>query len=99
MSPHKQLQEVMAEDISKIADIKCDGKFTTSWVKYITLMLKNGEDVYVRLRWDENDGYSIFSDAEIINEPELLALMERPEFEYILDSMTDSSLYNTAKES
>lgn len=56
----------------------------SAWVKHITMVDKDSNTVYTgRLYWDSHDGYDTAWDDAI--PPQGM----RPEFEYILDSMTE----------
>lgn len=93
MSPHKLLQEATAEEISNLFDVQMEKQQEKAWVKAITLTSKDGQKTQARLFWNDDDGYSFVVDEPV--SPELWQLVNRPEFEYVLDSMTnEDSLYN-----
>jgi hypothetical protein len=57
---------------------------TTSWVKYLELSDRTtGKEYTGRLKWDTDTGYEIIWDTQ---RPKMA---ERPEFEYILDCITE----------
>jgi hypothetical protein len=86
----------MSEDMSEVTKTELESKFmiqhtrtqVTSWVKYIVLNDGSLKGEYSgRLRWDADDGYEMFWETV----PPKMA--ERPEFEYILDSITQDREY------
>lgn len=80
--PHKIAQEVTGEELLNKYTIQSSQPKVKGWVKDIVL---DGLTRYeVRLYWNDDDGYSTIwaTDAP----PEA----DRPEFEYILDSLTEA---------
>ena len=77
--------EVTRTEILNKYMVQSTGIATTGWTKYIVLDTGATNGRYSgRLHWDSNDGYRMFWDDERIpNEA------YRPEFEYILDSITE----------
>jgi len=74
--------EVSIAEIMNKYMISSDGKFETGFSK--SIMLNDGINQYSgRLHWNSNDGYSMGWDTE--QPPEA----DRPEFEYVLDCITD----------
>ena len=62
--------------------ISSDGKMSTGFAK--SIFLNDGTNQYSgRLYWDSHDGYEMIWDKTIPPEA------DRPEFEYILDCITD----------
>ena len=95
MSPYKQLQEATAEELLSYADVRLIKKQEKGWVKAINITAKDGQTFDVRLFWNDDDGFYVSRDEPV--SAELWQIMEKPEFEYILDSLTsdeDYSLYN-----
>lgn len=83
--PHKIAQEVTGEELLSLYNIVLQSSDTKikSWVK--AFMLKSKDyDYSGRLHWDEDNGYEIFWDTNPAPQA------DRPEFEYILDSLTDA---------
>jgi hypothetical protein len=87
MTPYKQIQEATAEDILALVDVKLVKRQEKGWVKAIILTDKTGQEIPVRLFWDDDDGYRMFGDEPV--PAYLWELTNRPEFEYILDSLTN----------
>lgn len=90
MTPHKIAQEVTGEELQNRYMIQSTGPRVKSWVKEFFLntgsVRKNGE-FNGRLYWNDDDGYSIVWDTDAPPEA------DRPEFEYILDSLTRQDYY------
>ena len=81
--PHKIAQEITGEELLNKYMIQSSGPKVTSWAKDVILNTGGNTGEYTgRLRWDENDGYKMFWDDKMPPEA------DRPEFEYILDSLT-----------
>ena len=90
------MSEVIKEDTSEVTKAELESKFMiqhtrtqiTSWVKYI--VLNDGSikgEHHGRLKWDADDGY------EMLWETPPPKMAERPEFEYVLDSITQDREY------
>lgn len=76
-------QVTMQEIKDTYSVIKYD-RVESAWVKHITMVNKGSGTVYEgRLYWDSNNGYDTAWDDAI--PPQGM----RPEFEYILDSITE----------
>lgn len=74
--------EVTVKELLNKYMISCSGITSTGWAKH--LILNDGENQYSgRLYWDSHDGYECIWDGKIPPE------QERPEFEYILDCITE----------
>ena len=74
--------EVTVRELMEKYMISTDGKTSTGFSK--SIILNDGTNQYSgRLHWDSNDGYSMGWDTQ--QPPEA----DRPEFEYILDCITD----------
>jgi hypothetical protein len=74
--------EVTVSELMNKYMISSDGKMSTGFAK--SIILNDGTNKYSgRLHWDSNDGYSMYWDST--TPPEA----DRPEFEYILDCITD----------
>jgi len=87
MTPHKIAQEVTGEGLLSKYMIHSSRITPTSWVKDISFIVDGLTRYEGRLRWNENDGYEMFWDDRIPPEA------DRPEFEYILDSLTSRRYY------
>lgn len=86
--PHKIAQEVTGEELQNKYMIQSSHPVVTSWVKDVILNTGGNTGEYTgRLRWNENDGYEMFWDDKMPPEA------DRPEFEYILDSLTRQDYY------
>jgi len=88
--PHKIAQEVTGEELQNKYQISSSHPKVKSWVKTFSLDAGSGGDEKYyegRLYWNDDDGYSIFWDGAIPEEA------DRPEFEYILDSLTRQDYY------
>ncbi len=74
--------EVTVSELMGKYMISTDGKTSTGFTK--SIILNDGTNQYSgRLHWDSHDGYSMFWDGGYPPEA------DRPEFEYILDCITD----------
>jgi hypothetical protein len=80
------MAEVTREEILRKYMVLSGKKETNGWAKHIRLHT-GGKDEYVgTLYWDSNDGYRMYWDDDKIP-----AEAYRPEFEYVLDSITEGS--------
>jgi hypothetical protein len=79
--------EVTVSEMNESFDIKQRMRRETGWVKDFELV--NGARMLFggRLHWNEDEGYEIFWDGK---KPEMA---DRPEFEYVLDSILEDK-YN-----
>jgi len=87
MTPHKIAQEVTGEELQNKYMIQSSHPVVTSWVKDVMFIVDGLTRYEGRLRWDANNGYEMFWDDR--TPPEA----DRPEFEYILDSLTRQDYY------
>jgi hypothetical protein len=87
MTPHKIAQEVTGEELQNKYVIQSSFPKVTSWVKDVFFLVDGLTRYEGRLRWNENDGYEVFWDDK--TPPEA----DRPEFNYILDSLTRQDYY------
>jgi hypothetical protein len=78
--PEITIDEMVREGYQVVLEEKED----TAWEKTITITDKNNTTQQLKLYWDIQDGYSIVFDG--IGFPDLAM---RPEFEYVLDSLTE----------
>mgnify|MGYP003650908070 CR=1 FL=1 len=77
------MQEVTERELLDTYMVQSAGTKVTSWSRFITLNDGSKEEYNATLRWDENDGYWVeWYDGKP-------AMADRPEFEYILDSITN----------
>ena len=75
-------EEVSVMELLDKYMISSDGKVSTGFAK--SIILNDGTNQYSgRLYWDSHDGYEMIWDKTIPPEA------DRPEFEYILDCITD----------
>lgn len=89
MTPHKIMQEVTGEELLNKYMIQSSHPVVKSWVKQFILNTGEVDGEYTgRLYWNDDDGYSIVFDHN--TPPEA----DRPEFNYILDSLTRQDYYN-----
>lgn len=77
------MSEVTQDEILSKYDVKLNKEITTGWCKDITLTDATGKVIELRLYWSMEDGYWMLSVKNDIPE------MDRPEFEYILDCITE----------
>jgi hypothetical protein len=73
-------QDVLRKDLQ----IECYGREETAWAKTVVITYDDVE-YEVRLNWDENDGYSTYWEGATLPHARL------PEFEYVLDCITEGS--------
>lgn len=88
MTPHKIAQEVTGEELLSLYNIVSVEPKITSWVKDVMFIVDGITRYEGRLRWDENNGYEMFWDDK--KPPQA----DRPEFEYVLDSLTRKDYRN-----
>ena len=79
--PEITVDEMVREGYQVVLEEKED----TAWVKTITITDKAGVSTTYWLYWDMGDGYRL----EIVNGIGLPDLAMRPEFEYVLDCLTE----------
>ena len=74
----------MSEMAREGYQVVLEEKEDTAWVKTITITDKDNTSQQLKLYWDIQDGYSVvFDGAGFPN------LADRPEFEYVLDCLTE----------
>ena len=83
---------VTMDEIHVNYGVKLKLRQETSWVKHIKFMDNSANTYSARLRWDENTGYTMFWDD--VPPADLVTLANRPEFEYVIDSYTETELEN-----
>lgn len=83
---------VTIEEFHQQFGVKLNLRQETSWVKHLKFFDNHGNSYEARLRWDENSGYEMFWDTT--PSVELTEMTYRPEFEYIIDSYTETELEN-----
>ena len=79
--------EVTVDEMNKAFNIKQRMRRETGWVKDFELVDTNRKLFAGRLMWDENYGYDVIWDTEKHE------MANRPEFEYVLDSILEDK-YN-----
>ena len=79
--------EVTVSEMNDAFNVKQRMRRETGWVKDFELVDTNRKLFAGRLMWDENYGYDVIWDTE---KPDMA---DRPEFEYILDSILEDK-YN-----
>jgi hypothetical protein len=79
--------EVTVDEMNKAFNIKQRLRRETAWAKDFELVDTNRKLFGGRLLWDENYGYDVIWDTD---KPEMA---NRPEFEYVLDSILEDK-YN-----
>jgi len=70
--------------MSEELEIECYGREETAWAKTIIITYQ-GVEYEVRLNWDENNGYSTHWEGEALPHRRL------PNFEYVLDCITEGA--------
>jgi hypothetical protein len=70
--------------LRKELKIECYGRMETAWSKDV-IITYDGVEYEVRLNWDINDGYSTYWEGATLPHARL------PEFEYVLDCITEGS--------
>jgi hypothetical protein len=78
------MSEVTQDEMVSKYDIQLKKETVTGWLKEITLTDATGKVIELNLYWNDVDGY----DATIKGSNKLPE-MDRPEFEYILDCITE----------
>lgn len=78
------MSEVTQDELLSKYDIQLKKETVTGWLKEITLTDALGNVILAHLFWDDMNGYNV-----IINHTTRLPEMDRPEFEYILDCITE----------
>jgi hypothetical protein len=79
--------EVTREEILNKYMVQSSGIESTGWTKYIILNTGAVNGEYTgRLHWDSNDGYTM-----VWNNDRAPKEAYRPEFEYVIDSITEGN--------
>jgi hypothetical protein len=82
------IQEMTGEELLNKYKIESMTIRVERWHKPVTLTLMSSNKQFEgRLWWDSDDGYEMFWDGDAPPEA------DRPEFEYILDSLTRQDYY------
>lgn len=81
------LPEVTMDEILSNYHVRLKKELTTSWVKDIILTDKDGVDYELRITWDIDRGYNLVHNPGV--PPFRVPEQDRPEFEYVLDSITE----------
>lgn len=76
--------EATDKALRKELKIECYGRMETAWSKDVVITYQDVE-YEVRLNWDINDGYSTYWEGATLPHARL------PEFEYVLDCITEGS--------
>ena len=86
MNKEYTLSELTMSEMAREGyQVVLEEKEETGWVKTITITNKAGVSTTYWLYWDMGEGYRL----EIVNGIGLPDLAMRPEFEYVLDSLTE----------
>ena len=85
-------QEVTADMIHDKYIVNLKREMTTGWVKVITLQDVGGKEYELHLHWDIDNGYWIANHSDMPKEK--LPEMDMPEFEYVLDSITEDMKFD-----
>lgn len=83
------MSEVTQDELLSKYDIQLKKETVTGWLKEITLTDATGKVTILHLYWDDSDGYNV-----MINDTKDLPEMDRPEFEYVLDCITEDMKYD-----
>lgn len=78
------MNEVTQDELLSKYDVQLKKELTTAWVKDLILTDATGEEFNIRITWDMDKGYNCIHNSNV-RIPE----MDRPEFEYVLDSITE----------
>lgn len=78
------MSEVTQDEMLSKYDIQLKKELTTAWVKDLILVNATGQKFEIRITWDMDAGYNCVHNPSV-HIPE----MDRPEFEYVLDSITE----------
>jgi len=82
------MNEVMIEEVLKGYDVHLRFTEYSAWTKDLTFIDKSDMSLWrARLHWDISDGYSLTWLG--VPPKDLLGLSERPEFEYVVDCITE----------
>ena len=83
------MSEVTQDEMLSKYDVQLREEQVTAWVKTIVLTDATGEVTEIELHWDKELGY----DAVYVTDKKLPE-HSRPEFEYILDCITEDLKYD-----
>jgi len=78
-----KLPEVTQDEFMETFVIHNSNKFITAWRKDVRFRDANGKEYELILNWDEDNGYLAYWPND--DKP---SMADRPEFEYIVDSIT-----------
>ena len=85
MNKEYTLSELTMSEMAREGyQVVLEEKEDTAWEKTITITDKNDNSQQLKLYWDIQDGYSVVFDG--VGFPDLAM---RPEFEYVLDCLTE----------
>ena len=85
MNKEYTLSELTMSEMAREGyQVVLEEKEDTAWEKTITITDKNNTSQQLKLYWDIQDGYSVVFDG--VGLPDLAM---RPEFEYVLDCLTE----------
>ena len=77
--------EVSQNEIINKYKIELQNKKITGWCKEVVMThFQTGQSYVLRIYWDSHDGYSQMYDHGAPEEA------DRPEFEYVIDSLTEN---------
>ena len=85
MNKEYTLSELTMSEMAREGyQVVLEEKEDTAWEKTITITDRNNTSQQLKLYWDIQDGYSVVFDG--VGLPDLAM---RPEFEYVLDCLTE----------
>ena len=85
METKAKLSEITIDEMVREGyQVVLEEKEETAWEKTITITDKDNNSQQLKLYWDIQDGYSLLFDG--VGLPDLAM---RPEFEYVLDCLTE----------
>lgn len=85
METREKLPEITVNEMVREGyQVVLEEKEETAWEKIITITDKDGNRQQLKLYWDIQDGYSVVFDGDGLPDLEM-----RPEFEYVLDCLTE----------
>jgi hypothetical protein len=80
------IDQVTIQEMKELFTVRQQRRRETAWVKDFELSNGYRKEFFAgRLTWDENYGYNVIWDTDV---PEIA---HRPEFEYVLDCITNDS--------
>lgn len=86
------MSEVTHDMILDKYDVQLKKEVVTGWTKIITLTDATGKKYEIYLTWDSDDGYRVMNYFDVPEDK--LPEMDMPEFEYVLDSITEDMKYD-----